>query len=328
MDIKDKVIQDVWNYMFSRTILTAAELDIFTPLEKKHYTAKELAEILSLDQKALTRILDCLTAYEYLDKKDDRYFLTDKGALLSANHEQTVRPMILHINDIWENWSNLTETVQQGKNPSQVSVTEKSQETCQAFIEAMDVVARDLAQEIAAEYDASSFSHLLDIGGASGTYVVAFLNKNPHLKATLFDLPQVIPMAEKRLQKEGLLERVECLAGDYYQDGVLPSGADLALLSAIIHQNSPQENQDLFRKIFESLQPGGAILIRDHIMEPDRTYPPAGALFALNMLVNTSGGDTYTFHEIKTLLEQAGFSNVRFLREGPKMDCLVEARKP
>jgi SAM-dependent methyltransferase len=119
---------------------------------------------------------------------------------------------------------------------------------------------------------------------------------------------------------------VELVAGDFYHDE-LPKGCDLALLSAIIHQNSPQENLDLYRKIHQALVPGGKLLIRDHVMDPGRTFPPQGTLFAINMLVNTKGGDTYTFEEIEDALETVGFERVEMLRKGERMDCLVEARK-
>jgi len=139
-------------------------------------------------------------------------------------------------------------------------------------------------------------------------------------------LEDVIPFAEERLKTEGLQERVDLEGGDYYIDA-LPEGCDLALLSAIIHQNSPEQNLDLFRKIYQVLSSGGVLLVRDHIMDESRTYPPAGALFALNMLVNTQGGDTYTFSEVKKTLEEAGFMHVKLQRKGENMDCLVEARK-
>jgi SAM-dependent methyltransferase len=326
MHSSDEVIQEVWNYMLGRCVLTAASLDIFTQLEVKHSSAQELAGLLGCDLRALTRILDCLTAFEYLEKIHGVYSLTDKGAVLSTYHELSVRPMILHLDHIWDSWSHLTETVRYGKNPSLISVTEQSEQTCQAFIEAMHVVAQKLAWDIASFYNTLPFSRLLDIGGASGTYSVAFLHKNQNLRATLFDLPQVIPMAQKRFAREGLHDRAKCLAGDFTKDA-FPTDCDLALVSAIIHQNNLWENKALFDKIHQALVPGGAVLIRDHIMEPERTSPQAGTLFALNMLVNTPGGDTYTFDEVKDLLEQAGFGNVRLIRKGEQMDCLVEGWK-
>ena len=236
------------------------------------------------------------------------------------------RSMVLHLNSLWESWGGLTETVRTGTNPKRKPVTERGKDSLKAFIGAMHVVGRGLSQEIADSYNLAPFKRLLDIGGATGTYTMAFVAKNPEMTAVLFDLPDVIPWAEEGLGAEGLLERVECVAGDFYKDE-LPKGCDLVLLSAIIHQNSPEENLELFRKIHRAVLPGSTLLIRDHVMEPARTHPPQGTLFAINMLVNTKGGDTYTFDEIKDTLEEAGFGEVKLVREGEHMDCLVEARR-
>jgi ubiquinone/menaquinone biosynthesis C-methylase UbiE len=217
--------------------------------------------------------------------------------------------------------------VRKGTNQEKKPGAHFDEQGRKAFIGAMHVAGRGLSMQIAAAYDLSRFSRLLDIGGGSGTYTIAFLKKNPDLRAVLFDLPAVIAMAEERISAEGLRDRVELAPGDFYEDE-LPKGCDLALLSAIIHQNSSQENIQLYRKILRALEPGGTILIRDHIMDESRTTPPAGAMFALNMLVNTPSGDTYTFREIKETLEEAGFRDVKWARTGERMDGLVEARKP
>jgi SAM-dependent methyltransferase len=142
----------------------------------------------------------------------------------------------------------------------------------------------------------------------------------------IFDLEEVIPMAEARLREAGILNRVELAGGDFYIDP-LPEGCDVALLSAIIHQNSPDQNIDLYRNINKALLPGGTLMIRDHIMDEGRTQPPAGAIFAINMLVATEGGDTYTFLEVKEGLQKAGFTDIRQIRQGLNMDCIVTGRK-
>ena len=324
--IEGAVLNDVRGFLTSRVILTAAELDLFTRLDNGQATADGLAKELGCDQRSLTRILDCLVALELLSKQDSVYRSSERGSLLSAKHPRTELPMVLHLNGLWETWSGLTETVRTGSNPKRRPVSERDGGSLEAFIGAMHVVGRSLSREIADFYDLSPFEKLLDIGGATGTYTMAFLEKNPKMSAVLFDLPDVITMAEKRLEEEGLLERVELVPGDFYKD-VLPEGCDLALLSAIIHQNSPQENLDLYGKIHRALVPGGKLLIRDHVMDPDRTSPPQGTLFAINMLVNTKGGDTYTFDEIRSNLETAGFGEVKLVRKGERMDCLVEAKK-
>jgi SAM-dependent methyltransferase len=266
---------------------------------------------------------------ELLDKdRDGRYSPTAAGSVLSSRHPESVRPMVLHCVTLWKNWSHLTDSVREGKNPHRRSFAERGHDEIEAFIGAMHVVGRALATEVAEACGLDRFRRLLDVGGGSGTYTVAFLRVNPALEAVLFDLPEVIPLAERRLRAEGLLDRVRLHAGSFYEDE-LPTGCDVALLSAIIHQNGPAENVALFRKIHRALQPGGVLIIRDHVMEDDRTRPPAGAMFALNMLVSTDSGDTYSFAEIRRALAEAGFDQIRRPREGgPRMDSIVEARKP
>jgi ubiquinone/menaquinone biosynthesis C-methylase UbiE len=168
---------------------------------------------------------------------------------------------------------------------------------------------------------------LLDVGGASGTYTIAFLQAVPGMHATLFDRPEVVEIARERLSRANLLDHVHLVSGDFYQDE-FPSGHDLAFVSAIIHQNSLRQNADLFGKIFRCLNPGGRIVIRDYVMESDRVRPKDGAVFAVNMLLGTPGGSTYTYDEIKAGLLEAGFDEIHLIKKGEHMDALIEAFKP
>ena len=327
MERIDEAISSTRGFMKSRVILTAAELDIFTRIDTKPCGAKELAGEKSLDERAATRVLDCLVSFGLLEKESGRYKLSEEGSLFSARHPQTILPMALHTNHLWDTWSDLTDVVKKGGSAGLDSGVQMNRADWNSFIGAMHVRGQKLAQSLVKEYDLSRFKRLLDVGGASGTYTIAFLRRKPTLTAVLFDLKNVTPMAEERLAAEHLAGRVEIVTGDFYKDE-LPKGCDLAFLSAIIHQNSFEQNLALFAKIFRALEPGGTVLIRDHIMKETRTEPAAGALFAINMLVNTRGGDTYTFAEVKEALEKAGFTGVKQLRFGGSMDSLVEGRKP
>jgi len=327
MEHFEGVLADARGFFKSRVILTAADLDLFTELEKTPVSAKELVEKMDSEERATTRLLDCLVTFDLLEKRNGTYHVTERGSCLSSRHPKSVLPMVLHYDHLWHNWSLLTQKVQTGETLGREPIFEAGDERQRAFIGAMHVVGREVSVEIADDYDLTPYKKLLDVGGASGTYTIAFLKKNPNMGAVIFDFENVVEMAKDRIESEGLKDRVEFVPGDFYEDE-LPNGCDLALLSAIIHQNSPQENLELYRKVFRALEPNGKILIRDHIMDESRTKPPAGALFALNMLVNTRGGDTYTYSEVEKTLEGAGFVDIKQVRSGPKMDCLVEGRKP
>jgi predicted O-methyltransferase YrrM len=327
-DTPEAILMLARQFMESRILLSAAEMNLFTRLEEKPSSAGDLAGRLHADPRGLTILLDALAAMGLLLKRDATYrtapeiapFLTDKSP-------RSVLPMILHAAHLWESWSDLTPIVK-GAGFTEAPASEaRDADELRAFIGAMHVVGTPLAQKIVAAVDPGQARNLIDVGGASGTYTIAFLKAAPELKATLFDRPAVIPMARERMAEAGMLDRVRLVAGDFYRNE-LPGGHDLALLSAIIHQDSPEENVDLFRKVFRAVVSGGRIVIRDHVMEPDRTEPKDGAIFAVNMLVNTEGGSTYTCDEIRSWLVEAGFASVRFLKAGEHMDALVEAFKP
>ena len=195
-----------------------------------------------------------------------------------------------------------------------------------AFIQAMDNASGPIAASLVKQLGPLNFKRLLDVGGASGTWTVAFLRAVPEAKAVLFDLPDAIPHAAKRLEQAGLKERVKLVQGDFYKDD-LPKGADFAWVSAIVHQNSREQNRELFAKVHAALVPGGRIVIRDIVMEPSRTAPRMGALFAINMLVNTPSGGTFTFAELDEDLRQAGFGPALLLHSGQAMDAVVQAVK-
>jgi hypothetical protein len=315
-------------FQLPRILLTAAELDLFSKLKGRKQTVQNLCDSEGWSPRGLRILMDALAAMGIVSRTADGFYSVDEAVAELMTHEGsgTVLPMILHRGSMWKSWSHLTEIVRTGTSPYYSSKEKRSKEDTEAFIGAMHVIGRRMAGDIARSVDLSRFHRLLDVGGATGTYAEAFLKAAPHMRATVFDLPLPIEMARERLTEEGFIDRVDLVAGDYTKD-VLPSGHDLALLSAIIHSNNREGNRELFRRVHQCLDPGGSILIRDFVMDLTRTCPADGAIFAVNMLAATTGGDCFTFQEIKEDLEQAGFKGVRMTREGQHMDQLIEAVK-
>ena len=323
----ESILNMTRSFMASRVILSGAELDLFTLLAEKPLTAKETAEAKKADLRGITILLDALTALGFVVKKDDRYRTeTSIVTLLSGNEPDSILPMILHLGTVWNNWSRITDIVLGRATATMEKEGVLAPDHIKAFIGAMHVVGSKTAPQVVAAVNPVKARKLLDIGGGSGTYTLAFLAAVPGMKATLFDLPEVIEMARERIRAAGVEERVTFVPGDFYKDP-LPDGHDLALLSAIIHQNSPEQNRSLYERIFQALEPGGRIVIRDYVMAPDRTEPRDGALFAVNMLAGTKGGNTYTFAEIKDGLTATGFTRINLIQV-QEMSSLVEGFKP
>jgi SAM-dependent methyltransferase len=315
-------------FMKPRIFLTAAELDVFTAIAKEPLTADEVASRLEVSPRGIALLLDALVPMGLLEKQDGRYSCpAEVAAALSSDSPTSVLAIVRLSAGGWRRWSDLTEIVRRGKTEARSPMFGDDRREQATFIRAMDVIASRLAPAIAAAVDPGDAKRLLDVGGALGTYTQAFLEAAPGLRATLFDLSPVVQMAQERFQGGDLAERISFVAGDFYEDE-LPAGHDLALLSAIIHQNSPEQNIELYGKVGRALEPGGRLVIRDHVMNPEHTQPASGTLFAINMLVGTAGGSTYSFDEIRQDLEAAGFTRVRLLQTGERMDGLVEAFKP
>ncbi len=309
-------------FMESRIFLSGAELDLYTVLSERTLTAAEVAARIAGEQAAVEILLDALAAMGLLRKEESAYSTDpDAARYLSHNSPDTVLPMVLHAAHLWDRWSGLTSMV--GTPPAQDTV----EAWTAAFIGAMHVVGAPRAARIVDLVNSAGAKRLLDVGGASGTYTIAFLNTAPDMAATLFDRPPVIELARKRLADAGLLHRVRLVPGDYYHDQ-LPSGHDLAFVSAIIHQNTVEENKDLYRNVFAALDSGGRIIIRDHVMNSERTQPRPGAIFSVNMLAGRTGGRSYTYQEIHDGLHAAGFTRIHLLHPDSVMDGLVEAHKP
>lgn len=322
------ILKSAQSFMENRVLLSAAELNLFTFLKTHPLSADEINRKTGGDSRSLTMLLDALAAMGYLVKRDQKYCCGESAArFLTADSPDSILPMVLHMASLWHRWSRLTDIVRGIEGSKEEFRFSRNPYELRAFIGAMHVVSAPLAKKTAAIAEAESSKALLDVGGGSGSYTIAFLRAVPGMKATLFDLPEVIEMARERLEAEGLLDRTTLVAGNFHEQE-LPGGNDLALISAVIHSNSPEQNLDLYGKVFRSLNPGGRILIRDHVMEPDRAHPRSGALFAINMLVGTEGGGTYTYEEIEDALLTAGFTKVRLIQQGEQMDALVEGFKP
>jgi predicted O-methyltransferase YrrM len=179
--------------------------------------------------------------------------------------------------------------------------------------------ARALVQAVGAY----NVRRMLDVGGGSGAYAIAFAKANPVLRGEVLDLASVVPIAQKHIDEAGVSDRVVTRVGDLTKDR-FGTGYDLILLSAICHMLSESENQDLFRRSYQALSPGGRIVIRDFILEPDKTAPRGAALFAVHMLVNTKGGSTYSESEYRAWLKSAGFREIT--RTNPRGDLIVATR--
>ena len=308
-------------------LTAAAALDVFSPLHARPMTAGVLAGELGTDTRATAILLDALAALEFLDKQGEKYSVPeDVAGLLDEQSTDNILPMIRHHANCLRRWVELPKVAQTGKCAETAPSVRGAGADQADFISAMNTISRSVAAGVIDKIRPSKFRHMLDIGGGPGTWTIAFLRAASEAGATLYDLPAVVSIAEKNFAEAGVTDRVMLVEGNYYTDA-LPEGMDLAWLGAICHQNSRQQNRDLFSRVHKALVDDGVIVIRDVVMDPSHTSPVGGALFAVNMLVGTEAGGTYTFDEYREDLREAGFVEIELVHRDEFMNSLIRAGK-
>ncbi|HSK67717.1 MAG TPA: methyltransferase [Candidatus Limnocylindria bacterium] len=309
-DATPKTIQEIASaFQRSRALLTAFELDIFTTINEQQLTSSEVAEAVGGAPRHVDRLLNALVALGLLEKREGRF----ANAPVAARYLVKGRPGYMgglgHTAHLWETWGHLTEVVREGRPAARPPINDRGDEWLRPFIAAMHWRSRQTAPEVVKALDLAGVSRVIDVGGGSGAYAMAFARAKAGVSAVVFDLPNVVPLTRTYIVEESLAAQVEAVAGDYMKDS-LGEGFDLALLSMVIHSHSPAQNQALLAKVARALTSGGQVVIQDFLMAEDRGGPLQPALFALNMLVGTEAGDTYTDAEVRGWLQEAGFTSV------------------
>jgi len=308
--LPDDVNELIRGFMPSRAVLTALELDVFTAVGKGA-SARQVAGKVQAAVRATEMLLNALVSLKLLEKADETYTNTPLSArFLVDGTPDSARSAQLHTANMWKRWSTLTEAVRAG-----TSVAPRSENGWVApFIAAMDHNARARARAVVQAVEVNGGRRMLDLGGGSGAYSIAFAKAVPGLEAEIIDLPEVLPIAEEHIRKAGLADRIRTRAGDMLTVPLESGHYDLVLLSAICHMYSPEENQQLFQRAYAALAPKGRLVISDFILEADKTAPRFGALFALNMLVATRAGASYSEPEYEAWMKQAGFAEAKRVR--------------
>jgi (2Fe-2S) ferredoxin/ubiquinone/menaquinone biosynthesis C-methylase UbiE len=301
----DELAQSIRGFQESRVILTALELDLFTAIGNGA-TAAQAAATTRTDARATEMLLHALASLD-LVRKDGAVFHNAPVAarFLAAASPDSARMAMLHTAGLWHRWSGLTECVRTGT----ATPEERGAEGTEAFIAAMHNNARQRAAQLAGAVAAGA-SRMLDVGGGSGAYAIAFAQANPRLRAEVFDQPAVLAIARRHIREAGLEERISMRVGDLRTDE-FGGGYDLVLISAICHMLSEEENRNLLARAYRALAPGGRVVIQDFLLRADKTGPRTAALFSLNMLVNTQAGASYSEEEYTLWLREAGFGEVR-----------------
>lgn len=307
--LPDPLQQTTRAFQESRAVLTAIELDLFSAVAGGA-PAGDVAARIGAAPRSTEMLLNALTAMRLLDKRGDTFTNTPIAArYLAAGGRDDSRAALMHTVHLWDTWSHLTEAVRAGGSLFHASTRDRGDSWTGAFIAAMHKNASERASAVVRAVALDHPRRMLDVGGGSGAYAIAFAQAHPQLQVEILDLPAVTAIADRHISAANVHDRVRTRVGDLTRDA-LGHDYDLILLSAVCHMLSPDANRDLLKRCFAAAARGARIVIQDFILEASKTAPKAGALFALNMLVGTSAGSSYSGEEYSTWLREAGFTGV------------------
>jgi SAM-dependent methyltransferase len=306
--LPEELDQRIRAFQESRVLLTAIELDLFEALGPGA-AAADVASSLGTDPRATEMLLNTLAALGLVEKRGGLFRNTPETAQhFTRRSPDDVRLAMVHTVHLWETWSTLTECVRTGTTLGRRSAG--TDDWTVAFIAAMHANASRRAEAVVGAVDAARVRKMLDVGGGSGAYSIAFAQSNPALAAEILDIGDVVPIARRYIAEAGVADRVTVREGDL-RTSDFGTGFDLVLISAICHMLSEDENRALVAKAYAALGAGGRIVISDFILDPDRAGPRMAAMFALNMLVGTRRGNSYTEQEYAAWMRESGFGGTR-----------------
>jgi hypothetical protein len=303
-------------FMAARTLHVALELRLFTHLAAGAQTLTHVAQSLGLAERAAGRLLYACTALGLVQATGGVFRNTPLTQKYLVEDQPTFIGSYLQMLDAlaYHRWEQIGAALRHDGpvddivHPYRFLADEAAEAA--TFSAAQHAGSRSLGYALARRVDFTPFTCLLDLGGGSGAYTAEILRRYPHLHAILFDFPQVSRLAEAVMQQEGLTDRVHIVSGDYEHDA-LPPGPDVVLWSGNLHASSPESCQRVLTRLHALLPPGGMVLIHDYMLDETRSSPLIPALLALHLTLVSEHGQVYSGLELRDLLVQASFEDVR-----------------
>ena len=327
----ERIMQFAWGYIPPLVLEAAIRHQVFDVLDAGAKTVQEVHEATGASKRGLTAIMNALVGLEFLARDDQgRYSLTpESSAFLVSTKPGFHGGVIRHCSEhLIPKWLHLNDIVGAGKPVESVNQQAEGAEFFQKFV--ADIfplsypAARTLAQNLNLDGGGPAIE-VLDLAAGSGVWGIALAQASERVRVTAVDWSGVIPVTKKMAAGFGLTNRFSFIEGDLLQ---VPFGEHhtVATLGHILHSEGEERSRALLQKTFRALASGGTIAIAEFLVNPDRRGPLNALFFAVNMLVNTDNGNTYSFEEISSWLGEAGFVNPRTL-DAPGPSPLILATK-
>jgi ubiquinone/menaquinone biosynthesis C-methylase UbiE len=320
-------MQFAWGYVPTLVLEAAVRHRVFDVLDAGPMDLQQVAAATGASVRGLAAIMNALVGLEFLAKDSaGLYSLTaESAAFLVSTKPAFHGGMIRHTSEhLLPKWLKLNEVVATGMPATAVNQEGPGAEFFQEFVNDIFPLSYPAAQALARHLNLQS-AKVLDLAAGSGVWGIALAQSSEQVHVTAFDWANVIPITQGTVARFGLSDRFSFIAGDLL-GADFGSSYDVATLGHILHSEGEERSRALLAKTYRALAPGGTIAIAEFLVNPDRNGPVNGLFFAVNMLVNTDTGNTFSFEEISSWLTEAGFTNPRQL-DAPGPSPLILATK-
>ncbi|TMB23174.1 MAG: methyltransferase [Deltaproteobacteria bacterium] len=311
----DRIIDLGSAFWGAKTLLSAVELGVFSELAKGPLDGETLRGRLGLHPRSARDFLDALVALGMLVRDRERYANTPETDLFLDRAKPSYMGGLLEMLNVrlYGFWGSLTEALRTGQPQNEAKLGGGDLFTAlysdparlRLFLQAMTGVSLGAARAMAQKFPWKKYRTFIDIGAAQGGLPVQVALANRHLSGGGFDLPVVGPIFKEYVASFGLGDRLRFQPGDFFTDP-LPA-ADVLVMGHILHDWDLDEKRTLLRKVYATLEPGGALIVYEAIIDDERRRNAFGLLMSLNMLIETRGGFDYTGADCAGWMRQVGF---------------------
>lgn len=295
----------------SAALKAAIELDLFTKISEGASTFSKVAEALGITELNAERLVVACAGIGLLEKEGQGYKnAPDVERFLVKGKPNYSGPWLLFAFSDSDQWKNLKDCLTSDKPPRVLGINENmTDERAREYHEATYSVGLGAGFLFSKDVDMSKRNMILDLGGGSGAYCIASIQRYPHLKAIVMDFEPVTKMTKKFVAEWGLEDKISTLAGDFTSDP-FPQGPDVIIQASNLPEYNPEILQKVFRKGYEALVPGGEYNVVGETINDEKDGTMGPALWGLHNALMGNQGRAYSEKEVRSFLENVGFVNV------------------
>lgn len=312
----------------SGTFRAAIELGLFTVISEGATRLPDIQKALGLNALNTERIVVACAALDLLEKEDEDYRnAPDVERFLVKGKLTYVGPWLLFNGYDFERWKDLASVLKSDEPPKVLGLYESlTDEMFRIYHEATYSVGLGAGMLFARDVDMSEHSLLLDLGGGSGAYCIAALQRYPNLRAIVLDFEPVCRIADEFIAQWGLQDKISTQPGDFTSDP-LPPGADMMIMASNLPQYNEAVLTGVLKKAYDALEPGGAFHLVGETLTDDKTGPLGPAMWGMHEALFGSEGRSHSEQEVKGYLTEVGFVDITVHQFIPGSLSRVSARK-